>query len=218
MERSSIVIVATVVLLWLAYWLVKTQGFEWDKAITIISVIGTAAGLAALAETKRHARKASFTISDAFLKFREKVFMGYQLSATLINVSDEPDVLRQINFQFYNKHLGFIESVLTCGGRQVMQDKGHILPIECLQRKLCRVDGIGDIGVNMRIYERLALVEQVDDYVLRCTFVFATAKPITIRVSRNGLIQMWPPLLTAQELLLRLKSLSRNPFTYGHTT
>ena len=210
MQRTLIVIVGSATLLGFFYWL--KQSFGLEAAIVIPGLIGTAAALAALVEAKKHARKPHFTVSEAWFSFKGEVFRGYELGASLINEGDQHDVLRSVDHQLYRRDLGFIDSVLICGGREISMKIGHVLPIECRPRILYRVDGVAFIPVAAARMYRATGSFGVDDYVLRCRFVFAGAKPVTVRVTQMGLSLKSPILHAIGEFLLRLRTRNKNPF------
>lgn len=179
-----------------------------------------AGGATALLEIVRHnyageeakVRRPHFTISNVWLTVKDNPFFSYEFAATIINEGDRPDVLREITAQLYLRNYGFIDSAFTCGGRQVIAPTGQILPIECLPRIAYRIDGVGDVGIIPSVWERIVARADRDDYVLRCTFVFAVAKPLTVRANRMGVLKHSPMRHFVREALLRLSSRGKNPF------
>jgi hypothetical protein len=182
--------------------------FSLADAVAISGVVGTAGTLAALIAEKAPARKARFTVSDAWLTLKENAYEGYQFGATFINEGDQPDILQRIEQQLYNYPLGFIASNMVCGGREVASDAGHVLPIECRPRVLYRVEGTGTIAVRFPYSD-----PHGKGYALRCKLVFGDAKPVTIRVTDAGLSRSSALTHAFHEAMLRLRTRSKNPFT-----
>jgi hypothetical protein len=213
MKRLIVLICSCVGLIGLTIWL--THYFELVTAVAITGIIGTAATVAALVGESKRQRKAHFSVSDAWLQLRggDDYIWSYDFSAVVVNDGDEPDVLTRIDPQFYHERFGFIRSELICGGKPITATTGHVLPISCAAQVTYQVEGNGIMVIIHPIMQRVVAITGWEGYILRCTFRFAHARPITIRATRNGLSQKSSASHALHEILLRIKTRNKNPFT-----
>ena len=209
MLRLFILIVGSAALVLLAIWL--KHFVSLDIAIGIVGLIGTAAAVASLVEEKKGNIRPHFVVSEAWIELKTDTFFGYKFRATIVNPTDQPDVLLRIDHQLYHRRLGFIRSLLTCGASEIGTKTGHVLPIECKSRITYEVTCFADVPVIVPAMNRMLQLQDWDNYVLRCTFRFSSAKPITVRVTRNGLVQKTPITLAFKEFSLRIKTRKQNP-------
>ena len=157
-------------------------------------------------------KKPQFKVTDARIRIKRDITWGYFIEVTLINGGDKPDVLYRGDIQLYNRRFGFIDSVARVwAAKAISANSGQVLPIECLPRVTYEVQGHASTPIKVDYYEPHK-DEPYEHYILRCTFVFGVAKPITIRAATFGLCEKSSLRFTLEEFYLRLRTGNKESF------
>lgn len=209
LKQTIIIIISSCTLLAVAFLIEPYLGLSYSLAIP--SIVGAAAAVAALFNSRKKVIPPRFLISEAWVHYKSNIVEGYKLNISLTNTGSEADVLQAVEQKLYNRRLGFIRSILTCGGRPVDAARGHVIPIKCAPYVQYLIQGVATVGISAKKMKKA--LEPIDDqYIVKCKLIFANSRPITIRITTLGLSKKVACIHYVDELATLVKTLNRNPF------
>lgn len=152
-------------------------------AAVAAAVVGAAGAFAPLLPKRGHCE-----VVHTYLELGGQEWIKFHFEAHVLNSGTESDVLKAIHYVFYHRESGVFPVSLIFGARDLNELSGEILPYTLAPGHKHMVEAsdnfLADSPLGRRLEEE---AEERSDYVLRCKFIFAHSRPVTVRVHPHSL-------------------------------
>jgi hypothetical protein len=152
-------------------------------AAVVAAVVGAAAALAPLQPKRGHCE-----VVHTYLELGGQEWITFHFEAHVLNSGTDSEVLKEIHYVFYNRESGLFPVSLIFGARDLNEASGQILPYSLAPGHKYMVEASDNFLADSALGRRLEKeAKERSDYVLRCKFIFAHSRPVTVRVHPHSL-------------------------------